>query len=389
MPADEFVSAELAAARKLAPDISARALEFERERRVAPDVVQVMAEAGLIQMVIPACYGGLESPLRDTLEVIEAISCADASVGWCLMNYQTTALAAALMEPTAANEIFKNEELAIPAGVLAPTGRARMVDDGFVVDGRWAFASGCDNANWLLGTAFVVDEDGDPVLDDQGNQRVLYPFFSREQVEIHDTWFASGLCASGSHDISVSNALVPAGRWVCLSEAPRVDTPLFRFPIVSTFPPAVAAVNLGVAQAAFDCFVALAMDKVPAGGTGLLSERASAQIDVARAEALIESSRSYVYATVDQLWRDVVENKPASVDARRRIRLAGIHAAASAAAAVDLLYNAAGASSIASSHPLQRYFRDAHAVTQHIHVSYAGMERMGRLRLTDKLDGLL
>jgi len=381
--------AELITARRLVPTIAERAIEAEQNRHLAPVTVQSMADAGLVQMAIPAAYGGLESRLSDTLRVIEEISYADASAGWCLMNYQTTAFGAALLPPAAATAIFAAPERAVPAGVLAPTGRGRFVDGGMLVSGRWAFASGCDNANWLLGTVVITDKDDKPQFNPDGTPQILLPFFNRDQFEILDTWRVSGLRASGSHDVEVRDALVPEGHWLSLADPPQARGTLFEFPIVSTFPPAVAAVALGAARAAFDCFVDLARSKVPVGGTTPLRERGSAQIDIARAEALTDSARSYLYETVEALWTMVEQRQPASLDARRRVRLAGIHAADSAAAAVDLLYNAAGASSIADSCPLQRHFRDVHVVTQHMHVSGAGYERMGKLRLTDILEGLL
>ncbi len=389
MPPSNGVSDELLAARKLAPEITRRADEFERERVVAPEIVSAMVEAGLVEMAIPKAYGGSESHLLDIIDVIEAISYADASTGWCLMNYQTTAFAAALMEPSGARMVFDGAERAVPAGVLAPTGRARRVKDGLVVSGRWAFASGCDNANWMLGNVIVTDEQAQPISNADGSPQMLLPFFSRDQIRILDTWHVAGLCASGSHDVEVSDAFVPEGRWLSLATPSYIDTPLFRFPIVSTFPPCVAAVGLGIARAAFDCFTELATAKVPFGGTTPLRERGSAQIDVSQAEALIAGSMSYIRETVNTLWETVKHGNPASDDERRRVRLAGISAAANAARAVDLLYNAAGATAIAQSCPLQRYFRDVHVVTQHIHVSHAGLQRMGKLLLTGELEGLL
>ena len=385
--ADECV--EVVSARELAPSIAARAVEFEQARRLAPETVQAMADAGLVQMAIPTVYGGLESRLSDIMRVLEEISYADASAGWCLMNYQTSAFASALLEPQAAKDVFTGPERTVPAGVLKPTGTGRFVDGDMIVSGRWAFASGCDNANWLLSTVFITDDDGNPLKHPDGSPQMLLPFFKREQFEIIDTWQVSGLRASGSHDVEVRDARVPAGRWLSLSDPPLVDGTLFRFPIVSTFPPTIAVVAVGVAQAALDCFLDLALKKVPSSVTKPLREHGSAQIDVARAEALIDSSRSYLYETVETLWKTIEQGQPATDDAKRRIRLAATHAAASSATAVDLLYNAAGATAIADACPLQRYFRDVHVVTQHLHVTGAGYERMGRLRLTGELEGLL
>jgi len=378
---------ELNAARRLVADIASHALEYERQRCLAPYCVQAMVDAGLVQMAIPKAYGGLESHLIDILSVIEEISYGDASAGWCLMNYQTTAFASALLKPSLAQEIFAADERAVPAGVLAPTGTGHYVDGDMIVNGRWTFASGCDNANWLLGTVVITDNDGEPQRNADGTSQILLPFFERDQFKILDTWRASGLCASGSHDIEIRNARVPAGRWLSLKDDIQASGTLFRFPLISTFPPAVAAVALGIARAAFDCFVEICRKKVPVAVTAPLCEHGTAQIDAARAEALTDAGRSYVYDTVNALWTSIEHGDAVTEDSRRRVRLAGTHAAANAASAVDLLYNAAGASSIAESCPLQRHFRDVHVVTQHLQVVGTGYERMGRLRLTGTTEG--
>jgi alkylation response protein AidB-like acyl-CoA dehydrogenase len=389
MRAEPFACPELEAARDITPRLAAGAREFEIARKVDRALMQEMFDAGMVQMAVPSVYGGRESRLEETLLVIEAVARGDASAAWCLMNYQTTAFVAGLMQPDAARAVFGAAEHAVPAGVLAPTARARFIDGGLVANGRWAFASGCDHANWLLGTVVIEDDAGQPMTQTDGAPRVVLPLFSRDQFTIIDTWQVSGLCASGSHDVEVVDAVVPAGRWLTLADPLVVDTPLYRFPLLSTFPPCVAMVSLGAARAALDYFVELARTKTPAGGTMPLRERASAQIDAARAEAMIDAARAYVLETVGALWEEVERGVPASVDARRRVRLAGTYAARVAAEAVTLLYDAGGASSIALDCPLQRHLRDVRTVTQHLQVSSAGFERVGRLRLTDTVVGPL
>lgn len=378
---------ELEAARRFAPEIAARAREFEDARKLAPEIVQRFVDDGLVDMAVPTEYGGRESHPLDIVRVLEEISYGDGSAGWCLMNYQTSALVSGVLAKQWGEEIFGASERCCPAGVLAPTSRAHFVDGGMVVTGRWAYGSGCDNANWLLATAVMYNDDDTPRTNPDGSPEILMPLFSRDQFTIHDTWHVSGLCASGSHDVEVKDAFVPDGRWVTLADPPVFDRPLFRFPIATLFPPTVVAVSIGIARAAFDSFVALATDKVPAWTTSRLAERASAQIDVARAEALIDAARSYVFETVEALWQEILDGQVPSTDARRRTRLASTYGCEAATAAVDLLYRAGGGSSIWDDNPLQRYFRDIHATTQHVQIAHLGYENMGRLRLTGELKG--
>jgi indole-3-acetate monooxygenase len=46
-------------------------------------------------------------------------------------------------------------------GVGTPAGRAELVDGGYRVSGRWPFASGCQDAQWIAGHCAVY-KDGAP-----------------------------------------------------------------------------------------------------------------------------------------------------------------------------------------------------------------------------------
>jgi alkylation response protein AidB-like acyl-CoA dehydrogenase len=60
---------------------------------------------------------------------------------------------------------------------IMPSGVARRVDGGYVLDGRWQFGSGCRHAEWLSGNAFVEGEDP---------PRVLGFAFPQASARIHD-----------------------------------------------------------------------------------------------------------------------------------------------------------------------------------------------------------
>lgn len=378
----ESVCAELEAARSLVPEIRKCAAAAEAARRIPDDLVQAMADRELVQMAVPEAYGGRESHVLDILKVIEEVSYGDGSAGWCLMNYQTTALVSGLLPDEWGRAVFAGAERAVPAGVLGLTAKGRRRDGGMTVSGRWRFASGCPGANWLAGAVVVEGTGGEDRKDE-----VVLAMFSRDQFEIFDTWQVSGLCGSGSHDVGVSEAFVPDGRWASLGAPPAVQTTLYRIPIVSIFPPCVVAVSLGIARAAIDCFQELAQHKQPTQKNSGLIYRAATHIDFAKAEALVDAGRSYVYETSEALWDEVASGRRASTESRRRARLASCHAAAGAAEAVDLLYAAAGSSSIFSDQPLQRHWRDIHATTQHMQIGQGNYESMGKLRLIDELEG--
>jgi len=192
----------------------------------------------------------------------------------------------------------------------------------------------------------------------------------------------SGLRGTGSHDLEVDDVFVPAGRAVSLmTDRPLADGPLFRFPVFGLLALGIAAVATGIARTAIDALVAIAGAKTPTGSKRLLGERAAIQMQVAQAEAALESSRAWLRASVAAAWDAACSRGSISVAERATLRLAATEATTRATRAVDLMYEAGGGTSIYVTSPLQRCFRDIHVVTQHAMVSPATYELTGRLLL--------
>src|SRR5262245_60855654 len=75
----------LAAARALVPEVETRAAEIASLRRLPTDLVAKLKLAGVFRMPMPRAWGGPEMTPRAQTEVIEVLSAADPSVGWCVM----------------------------------------------------------------------------------------------------------------------------------------------------------------------------------------------------------------------------------------------------------------------------------------------------------------
>ena len=359
----------VAAAARLSPTVRAAADEAERGRRMPPALVAEVAEAGLFRMAVPSAYGGLEAPAVEMLHALEMLAQADGAAGWCVMIGATTGAAAALLPPDAAKEIYAADPLVVTGGVYAPHGRATRVDGGYRVTGRWPFASGCQHCAWLVGGVVV---EGDP----PGPPRLLY--FPANDVEIIDTWSVAGLEGTGSHDIAVTDAFVPAGRETVLGvDRPQVDGRLYAFPVFGLLAVGVASVALGIGRAAIDELLAMAGGKTPTGSRRTVAERAVVQTDVAKAEAALRAARALYYESVAAAW----DAEEIGIDERVSLRLAATHAVATAAAVTDAMYLAGGGSAVYRSNRLQRCFRDAHVITQHMIVAPATWELEGRLLL--------
>lgn len=373
--------AEVVTARSFAPEIISRAEEIETGRRLPADLAHKLAAAGLFRLAQPRVYGGTECHPADIVRVIEEISRADGSVGWCVMIAAVTATLAALLPERWAREIYGTNPLVITGGAVAPQGKAVPVAGGYRVTGRWQWGSGTQNCQWICGGALVMDGDK-PRLLESGDPELHLMIFAADQVEILDTWNPSGLRGTGSHDFQVHDAFVPEGRETILGVTPpRISTPLYRFPFFGLMAVSVCAVALGIARRALDEFVTLAAKKVPAWTQRPLAQRPVIQAHVAEAEAALRSARAFIFEAIDAAWESAAAGKNLSSDLRRDLRLAAAHAVRQSAKAVDLMYEAGGGSVIHATSPLQRCFRDVHVVTQHVLVNASLYEQTGKLYL--------
>jgi indole-3-acetate monooxygenase len=371
-------SAVQTSALEIAATLRARAEEIEEARRLPEDVSKQFAAAGFYRMCVPEAYGGLELPPAETMKTIEILARADGACAWCVFIGATTGTILAMLPNEAAQAIFSHPETML-AGVVAPRGRATVVEGGFRVEGQWQWGSGTQNADWVLGGCQII-RDGEQERLPNGAARARMMLVPASEVEFLDTWYVSGLSGSGSTDFAMHNVFVPDDHAVGLMVDGPLPRPLYQFPQFGFLGMGIAAVALGLARAAIDELVELAGGKTPSGASRPLAKRPGAQSEVALAEASLRSARAFYYEAIDAAWQEALSGK-LTIERRRDIRLATTHATRAAADAVDRMYHLGGGTSVYRRSPLQRIFRDVHVATQHMMVGPATLELTGRLLL--------
>ena len=222
------------AAAELGPTITALRDEIERERRLPPGLVETLRKLGFFSLWLARDFGGMELSLADFVRVIEALSQYDGSVGWCTSNAGTYGFFSGFLPEPVARRIFVNDKAAI-AGNLGPIGRAVVVDGGYRVTGRWAYGSGINHSEWILGGCVVHDGDG-PRLQPDGTPETIIAFFPAHEVEMIDTWNVGGLRGTGSHDYQVANLFVPETH-ATTGRTPSRPGTLYALPINTFAPP--------------------------------------------------------------------------------------------------------------------------------------------------------
>jgi alkylation response protein AidB-like acyl-CoA dehydrogenase len=290
-------------ARHLGAIIREWRVESERERRLPAPVLAAMHEAQLFRMFVPIEYGGLETDPITSMHVVEAVAEADGAAAWNLMIGATYGIWAAFLPEATAREIYGAPD-AVVAGALRPSGVARLAGGGYLVSGRWGFASGIDHCRYWNGGCVIYENEASRLTDSGAPQTVLV-FFPAAEGELIDTWDTGGLRGTGSHDYAVHDLFVPMERTFAFDAAPRVPGLLYRLPRQALLDNAMAAIPLGIARTAIDTLIELAVAKRPAGAERALAERLTIQAEVGQAEALYRSGRAFLYDSVAESWDDV------------------------------------------------------------------------------------
>src|SRR5262245_6329537 len=356
-----------ARARRIADAARGMADQIDADRRLPVELVDELRDSGLLRGGAPVEVDGPELPPGVALRCAEEVARGDTSAGWCVSIAITSSLLIAYLPPASRDELF-GAGRGVAAGVWAPQGKARRVDGGVVVSGRWAFCSGITHADVLF-AGCVLDE------------RPAVLALPTDQLNILDTWHTLGLRGTGSHDTVADDVFIPEARVFSIFDGPALNRPLYRFPPFGFFASCITAAAMGNARAAIDDFVELAQAKKGVAATRTLAERPTIQAAVAAAESDLEAARALYYQAIETAWRASQDESQLPVEARTRLRLAATHGVRTAADVVRTMYDLAGGSAIYDGAPLQRRFRDAFTATAHFQINQASRELPGRLLL--------
>ncbi|MFK8022505.1 MAG: acyl-CoA dehydrogenase family protein [Ilumatobacter sp.] len=361
----------LHAAEALHDIIAANADASAAGRRLAAPTAEALARADLMRMCVPAEYGGPEVDPPTMLRTIAELARSDGAAGWCAMIASTTSSMAAYLPPPAARRMYGDSEV-VTGGVFAPNGRGAVTERdgvaGVSVTGRWAWGSGSQHCDWVMG-GVACDDD-----------RFRLAWFERGELDFHDTWHTGGMRGSGSLDFSVDEVFVPLERTIEPGvSAPVVASPITRFSNFTLLAACVGAVGLGIARHALDEVTDVAAAKRPQYSSKSLGEHPHTQIELARAEMRLRGARAFLLAETEAAWAKVEVGQAMTIDDRLGIRMAAVDAAQAGVDVAQTAFTLAGGTAVYDTSPLGRCLRDAHVVTQHIQTAPKLLSTFGRI----------
>jgi indole-3-acetate monooxygenase len=198
----------LADIQELAPHIQSRSAEMEASGLVPIDLVESLRAIGVFRMFVPRSHGGFELDFGDGIGIIQALARIDGSVGWVAGIGCGGSMLATFLPTRVYDRIYKNGPDVIFAGSFKPGGKAEAMGNSWLLNGRFTFASGCQHADWMIST-FIMSKDGVPLVQPNGQPVVRSCLVPAHDWQIEETWHVAGLKATGSHDVVITNLVVP------------------------------------------------------------------------------------------------------------------------------------------------------------------------------------
>ena len=357
----------LARAEALVPTLRERAPRAEQLRRLPDETIADLHSSGLFRMLQPARVGGSELPYRALFELTAVIGQGCGSTAWVLGNLAAHHWLLGMWHPEAQDEIWGQSPDSLISSALAfARGRARRVEGGYRLSGRWPFSSGIDPSAWNIFGAIVSDEE-------TGQSEARMFLVPASDYTIIDTWQVIGLAGTGSNDVEVTDIFVPAYRTLSTERirgGPNRGSELnpgtlYKLPAVSLFAFAVAGVSLGIARGAIEHFAETTRTRRSAYTGRSLADFTNIQVHLAEAAALADAAEAIVLRDCDEATRITEAGVVPSIEQRARYRRNGAFAATLCTKAVDLLFAATGGNAIYEMNPIQRAFRDVHAANAH------------------------
>jgi 3-hydroxy-9,10-secoandrosta-1,3,5(10)-triene-9,17-dione monooxygenase len=341
------------------PLIAERAAEAEQRRKPDDDVLEALSATGVFRAFVPQRFGGYEIDLGLFVDVGVAVAEACASTGWITTFYMEHNWLLGMFPGELQEEIFSRQPYVLAPGSVNPKdGTATPKGDGYELTGHWRFGTGIVHADWVLLSGRIATEPSGPPR----------MFLVRPgDVEVRDTWHVDGMVATGSRDIVASAVYVPE-RNVSLRAIGASGASggyLARLPVAPMLSLTAAIPSVGAARRAAVLFRQLVGERVPFGTSKVQSQRAAAQMRLARAVADTRAAETVLRAVARDVTAHARGGPQLSLVDQIQMRLTIAHVVRDCRRVVRDVMEGSGASVHYLDHELQRIHRDVHMMGAH------------------------
>lgn len=327
------------------------------ERKVPFGSVNELKKIGFFKLLLKKEYGGLETDLKTFFHSQYEISKECMSTAWACGILAVHAYQMALMDKRAQDDVYLKNPDALIASGYAPMGKVEVIEDGFLLSGRWAWNSGGDHCDWCFLGGIVPGE---------GYRTFLVP---RSDYRLEDTWQSMGLKGTGSNDVVIDYPVfVPSYRTHkqidgFLGNNPGkeyTNNPLYSIPWAQLFVRVVNTPALGALDRAVKLFIKnLPTSSYDPSKGGLDPDTLSR---IAKASNTVDE----LLAVLDRNLDAMSGGTELSVADRIKFRYQASLVIDRCIEAIDLLMDSAGGRSVYLGSEIQQIFLDIHTARAHV-----------------------
>ncbi|HRQ17775.1 MAG TPA: acyl-CoA dehydrogenase [Agriterribacter sp.] len=335
----------------------------EQTGQLHPEQLQLIYDQNWFNLFVPRLMGGLEMSLPEGVRLQECLARADGGFGWTVTLCSGANWFIGFMDKSAAAAFFSDKQVCL-AGSGAATGKATLTENGYTVNGYWKYATGAPHATAFTANC-VIEKDGELILQEDGSPLVKAFIFRKEEVEIHNTWNATGMRATASHSFSVKALHIPKNRCFIIEPGHACLPDLvFRFPFQLFAEVTIAANYCGIAFHFMDECKPIFEERIKRHGYAIKEACEMLEI-LGRTQSKLEDARQLFYRILEKTWEngsmekrwDTLDLENLNEACRTMVKLAR--------SSVDDLYPYCGMIATEQGSGINRVWRDFHTASLH------------------------
>jgi len=350
------------------PEFRARVPEAVALRRLPNATCEDIRASGLARIFQPMRYGGSEAPLEAMIDILIPVGSACSATAWCLAQFLIHNHMIARWPTAAQDAIWGDQPDALVSGILIPLlGKAKRVDGGARLTGRWPFVSGIAVADWCILSGMMENATDAATIES-------YFLVPTSQVSIFDNWYSIGLQGTGSNDVEVTDSFIPAHMIITAKDLSGGDFagrsanpgPLFRPPVYMTFGILLTSTVIGMANAMVAEYLAQSRKAFTVMSGQEIRSFQTQQIKLGEATAALNAAQVLIRADAREIQTLATTYQSPDSVKRSKYRSNAAHASALAYWAAQRIFDLAGARAIYTNNEIGRIFLDIIVATRHV-----------------------
>ena len=358
--------------RELIPRLRERIDETEELRRLPDATIQDARDAGIFSLLLPASLGGSAGGLRDFVTVLRYLAQGDPTVAWTVGFLTEHNWMLARWPKETQDEVFADGAPVFMAAVANPPRKAVPVPGGYEVTGYWGYGSGIMHSSWVQVTAII-----------EGAERPSLFLVPREDVDVQDTWYMSGMKGTGSHDIKLDGQFVPGHRVVDIDQwhsrrnhgADLHPEAVYGYDARDLLNFIVPALMVGAAEATHDLYRERLDHRRAAFSKELSGETAMGQARYARSLSALRTAQALLESAQDQIVEsNAASSAELSDELRALLKLDCLSICRQAWESIETGLRGSGSAIYKSSDVTQHFVRDMQTLLGHLTIDEDGMQ---------------